>query len=243
MPTRGRHLERLAGDALAPHVGQVGARCERGRLGRDGRVGPGLVAAQGEHGLGQGGHPLHLLPGDEPGVGHRAPWHDHRQRGDGLHGGDHARDRTHRAVEPQLAHRRPALDASGGKLVVGGQQRQRDGQVEAAADLAHVGRREVDGDPFRGPGATGREQGGAHAVARLTAGRVGQPDDGEARQPGRGVHLDRDGLALGPEDRGGTDGGEHDGSPPVGAAAAPTTGGGRRPERNRRAGSHRRRGV
>ena len=63
VPTRGRHLERLAGDALTPHVGQVGARFERGRVGWDGWVGPGLVAAQGEHGLGQGGDALHLLAG------------------------------------------------------------------------------------------------------------------------------------------------------------------------------------
>ena len=109
---------------------------------------------------------------------------------------------------PQKA--RPSVHA-GGSSPAGDEQPHRDGQVEAGAALPHSRGRQVDGDPPQRPGQPAGEDGGAHPVAGLAHGGVGQADDGEAGQPVGDVDLDRDGLTDGAVQGGRRDGGEHAG--------------------------------
>src|SRR5207247_4126376 len=84
-----------------------------------------------------------------------------------------------------------------------------DGEVDAGAALADAGGREVDRHPLLRPLQPAGDPRGADAVARLAAGRVGQADNGEARKPGRDVHLDGDRLAVDAEQGRRRDGGDH----------------------------------
>ena len=54
-----------------------------------------------------------------------------------------------------------------------------------------------------------REERGAHTLARLAHGGVGEPDDGVRGQAGGDVDLDGDGLAVDPDERCTADRGEH----------------------------------
>ena len=109
---------------------------------------------------------------------------------------------------PQKA--RPSVQR-GAQLAGGDEQADGDREVEAGAALAHARGRQVDRDPSQRPGQAAREDGGAHAVARLAHRGVGQADDGEAGQPVGDVDLDRDRAADGTAQRGGGDRGEHGG--------------------------------
>ena len=61
-----------------------------------------------------------------------------------------------------------------------------DGQVERRPLLAHIGRRQVDGDASRRELVVRVDDGRAHALAALLHGRIGQTHDGErGRRPRR----------------------------------------------------------
>ena len=69
------------------------------------------------------------------------------------------------------------------------------GRSRPGAAFADARRGQVDGDPAERPRQPAREDGGAHAVACLPDGRVGQADDRESGQPVGDVDLDRDSTA------------------------------------------------
>ena len=130
-------------------------------------------------------------------------------RPDRLGQADRAGHRADAAVEPQLAEERPVADGLLGDDAAGDEEGHRDREVEPGADLAHGGWRQVDRDPSVGPVLPAREERGAHAVARLAAGGVGQTDDGEGRESAAEVDLDGDGVAVDAEQRRGGDEAEH----------------------------------
>ena len=72
-------------------------------------------------------------------------------------------------------------------------------------------RREIDRDPSQRPEQPTRQHGGAHPVARLVHGGVGQADHREARESAGDVDLDGDGTPDRAAQRGGGDRGEHAG--------------------------------
>ena len=90
-----------------------------------------------------------------------------------------------------------------------GEQAERDRQIERRARLAHVGRRQVDGDAVRRKLEAGVPDRRAHAVAALAHGRVGQPDHREVGQPERHVHFDVHRIGVDAEDGGAAQAGEH----------------------------------
>src|SRR5205807_10381625 len=105
------------------------------------------------------------------------------------------------AVEGQLAEQHVRRQPLAWRLFAGGENRAREGEVEAGTRLAHVARREAGRDaPGREvePGVANR---GLHANTRLAYGRVGQADDRERGQPGADVHLNRYAEHLQPVDR------------------------------------------
>jgi len=73
-----------------------------------------------------------------------------------------------------------------------GEQAERDRQVEMAAFLQHIGRREVDGDMARRQRQTERRQRRPHPLARLGHRFVRQADNGKRRQPRGDRHLGLD---------------------------------------------------
>ena len=67
---------------------------------------------------------------------------------------------------------------------------QGDGQIEARALFAKIGRREVYGDPIVGEREARIANRRADALAALADGRIRQADRREHRQTGRHVHFD-----------------------------------------------------
>jgi hypothetical protein len=115
---------------------------------------------------------------------------------------DGAGDRANPPVEPQLAYARVLLEPRERDLRRGGEDRERDGEVETGALLAERRRREVDGDRATRP----LEQGGIDptpdTVLRLLTGAVCEPDDRERRQVARAqVRLDLDATRLEADER------------------------------------------
>ena len=68
----------------------------------------------------------------------------------------------------------------------------RDRKIEGGSDLGELGGREVDRDPSLWEFEPGVADRGLHPLSRLLDGAVGEPDDGEGRQPVGDVGLDRD---------------------------------------------------
>ena len=106
------------------------------------------------------------------------------------------------ASAPRTGRSSPASDSSPAnskrraarrRSARGGQDAERDRQVEAARFLRQVGRREVDRDALvvRELEAAGQQR-GAHPLARLLDLGVGEADQGEARQAVGEMHLDGD---------------------------------------------------
>ena len=112
-----------------------------------------------------------------------------------------ARNASASASAPRTGRSSPASDSSPAnswrarrcsvELPVGGQDAERDRQVEAAGLLGQVGRRQVDRDALvvrEREAAVGQR--GAHTLARLLDLGVGQTDQREARQAVGQVHFD-----------------------------------------------------
>ena len=104
---------------------------------------------------------------------------------------ERARDRSHRAVETELAEHADAVEHARRAV-----RRRRSSSASAIASsepgagLAHRRGREVHRDALDRERESRRQQRGAHALARLPPGRVGQPDDRVAGQAAGHVHLD-----------------------------------------------------
>ena len=96
------------------------------------------------------------------------------------------------AGERQLADDRAADERVARELAARREDRDRERQVEARADLAQVGRRQVDRDPLLREHEAGVRERRPDALARLAHRLVGQPDDLERRQPVADVGLDPD---------------------------------------------------
>ncbi len=111
-------------------------------------------------------------------------------------GRQHARHGRDRAIEAKLAQHREAAHGVRRDRADRRHQAERNGQVVVAAFLRQVGRRHVDGDAPRGKREAGRDQRGAHPLARLRHRLVGQADHVERREPGRDLHLHVDGARL-----------------------------------------------
>ena len=90
---------------------------------------------------------------------------------------ERARDRPDATVETELTEDADALEGVLRQVSGRDQEAERDGELEAGSGLADGGRRQVDRDPALRPSELRRQQGGADPFARLTAGRVGEPDD------------------------------------------------------------------
>ena len=114
-------------------------------------------------------------------------------------------------AEPELAEDRVALERLGRDVAAGGEDRARDGEVEARAGLAHRRRREVDRDALERELEARVEDRRPHALARLAHGAVGQADDREVGQARAHVDLDRDAPRIESVDGEGGDAGEHGG--------------------------------
>jgi hypothetical protein len=130
----------------------------------------------------------------------------------GVDGGSHAHHPGHTtdaSIESEFADQAETLDGLDGNFPGGGKHTDGDGEVEAGAALLEAGRREVDGDALLRPPDPGRHDGGAHPVARLAAGGVGQPHDREARQSMGNVDFDPHGQAVDPEQGRGRNGSKH----------------------------------
>jgi hypothetical protein len=130
-------------------------------------------------------------------------------RGGGERGEQHSGDPGQRAVERDLAQGDVAKELVLRQHLHFGEEPQRDRQVEMAAFLQHVGRREIDRDVPRRQRQAEHGQGRAHPLARLGDRLVRQPDDGERRQPRGDRHLGLDVDDLDPVKRHGANPRDH----------------------------------
>src|SRR5581483_2672254 len=136
---------------------------------------------------------------------------DHDRGGiDGVHEREHAGHAPDGAVEAELADEAHPLDRSRRHIARRDEKTDGDREVETRADLAQAGRRQVHRDPLVRPPQPGTDEGRPHTVAGLAAGRVGQPDEREARDADGHVHLDGDGMTVHPEQRGRRNARQHD---------------------------------
>jgi hypothetical protein len=96
-----------------------------------------------------------------------------------------------------------------GQLATGGQDTERDGQVEGTAVFANVRRREIDRDSPQGKRESGIGERCAYPFPALLDRAVRKADGREARQTIGDVHFDVHGVGIDPENGGGPDTGEH----------------------------------
>jgi hypothetical protein len=209
-------FERAPGQQLSMDVGEVDADRFRAAGGR-GRVGRTVAAEAG--GIVQRGDGI-----PERADGVQLDARDHRRfaaiaarKEQGpvafapRRGGDrqHAARRLDPAVQRQRADEQhvgnlPPPDDAGG-----GEHTQRDRQVERRALLAHVGRREIDGDAVRRELESGIANRAADPVAALADAGVGQADHREAGQSVGDVDFDVNRAGLDAVDGSGPDAREH----------------------------------
>ena len=193
MAARGSQLERSSRAFLPPHVRQVrhlgppiavGRRLERRRL---------VLAAQVSDDLGQMACRDRLDPCQRS-LGRRL---DRTEQVPEpclvrtLGGGEHAGHRSQPPVERQLADRGMTGQPVRWELPRGGEDRERDGQVESRALLSQRRRCEIHGDPAHRPLELGRRDPAPNPMLGFLARAVREPHD---REPGNpvlevGLHL------------------------------------------------------
>jgi len=189
----GGDLERALGVGLAPDVGEVEIVAgRRHRLGRDRRRRRRLAVQQ-CHGVSQRRGRQHAQPVD--GRGLAAVVARHEQRADAAASarqadGQRSPHRLDLTVESQLTDDGELTESPVVQRAGGGQDAERDGQVERRALLAQIGGGEVHRDSIGREGEAGIANRRAHALAALAHGRVGQADGGERGQPRGDVDLD-----------------------------------------------------
>ena len=198
MVARRRHLQRALNHVLAFDVGEVGIfgrHAQRRRLvarqHRVGRLGR-KVGADLQQRLGR----LDRSVGDQcrlVGVGQRQ---DEGEVAAVAPGGERHRQRA--ACRAQLARQRQfagelvLVQARGGDLFGGGEDTERDRQVEAARFFLQIGGGEVDGDALGGKFEAAVLDGGPHTVLGFFHLRIGQPDDGirqAVKEPKKFLYL------------------------------------------------------
>ena len=186
----GGDLQRAPGGRLAAYVAQVGAGRRRlrhrwpapasDRPGRQGSAPPRRGRRPGAPAPPRRGRPRRRSrapPAARPGRACRPP---RRSRCAPWIG-------RSRPSRPSSAAAPTRPTARGLDLTAGGQDRERDGQVEAGPLLALARRRQVHGDPHRRELVGGGADAAAHPLARLLDGPIGQPHH---REGGRGAALD-----------------------------------------------------
>ena len=213
MPAGGGDLERPLGDLLTAHVGEVGqgsgwlAGAPVGDRGGGRSAAGGVREAGGEIRRGERGTP----PGrrGRPGASRRQEELPGREAAGQIGDREATPHRADGAVEAELA----ADEAPGERLLrelpVGGEQRQRDREVEVVPLLAEVGGREVHGDRPGGQVEAAVLQRGANPLPALADGGVGQADDLDLGQAVLDVDLDIHRPGLDPPGGGGNRTGEH----------------------------------
>lgn len=196
MRVGGGDRQRVARRLEAAHVDEVERFVGVGRIAprrrRFRRVGPGCFAFQAGMELAEISRDAYLGAGHEGGFARVGGGHDHVGHagpGEGIDDAERADDGTDAPVETELAEHCDVVERAGGERVGGGEQPERDRELEAGAGLADRGRREVHGDAGLRVGQARREQRGADALPALPAGGVGQADDRVAGQAARDAHL------------------------------------------------------
>ena len=151
------HLERPLGRLLAPHLGEVGAARPAARTARRGRR-DAAAAPRPVRCWTASARPRRPITGTAP----RAAASGALAAGSSTSRTPRRRPRSAMArpprtermapSRPELAADEPAVEGLLRELLVGGEHRQGDGEVEVVALLAQVGGREIDDDGLRGPG-------------------------------------------------------------------------------------------
>ena len=121
--------------------------------------------------------------------------------------GERAAHRPQRAIERKFAHQQVFVGAADRSHRAQDPESHR--QIEPRALLAHVGRRQIDGDRFVGIAEAGIEQRGLDALAAFAHRRIGHADRDEIARAAAGVHVhldvdqvrfnSKDSRAAGPE--------------------------------------------
>ena len=83
----------------------------------------------------------------------------------------------------------------------GGEDRQRDREIEPGPLLPEAGGGEIDGDPAQRPFELGRGDSASNAFLRLRARAVGEADDCEGRDAALQVGLDLDATGVETDER------------------------------------------
>ena len=194
MPAGGRDLQRAPRTLLPTHVREIQLR----RFGwtavsLDVRLGLALAPQVGG-GLGEMAERNRLDVG-ERGLGRRLRRTENPRQArasSSLGEREHAADRSQPPVERELADSGVVGEPLARDLPRGGEDRERDREIEAGAFLAQPRRGEVDRDPPQRPLELGGGDAAAHALLRLLAGAVGEPDDREPGHAALEVRLDLD---------------------------------------------------
>ena len=190
----GRDLERAPSPFLPSHVGQIGNGRLFERIGEEriesrcvdltAEIRDDLAEMANGDGLHSGERDLRRRLGraDDP-----------LQPGSAGSFGDRecSGNRSHTAVERQLTDRGELGEALGWDLPCRGEDRQRDRKVEPGSLLAQCRRRKIDGDPsVQRPFERSGDHPAPHAMLRLLASPVGEPDDREPWDAQLEVRLD-----------------------------------------------------
>ncbi len=170
------------------------------------------LAAQRPDGVAQPGYGTDACPAHDRrlggvALGHEEPADAGRPQvlGDAQHPGD----RAYRTVERQLADGHVPPHRGLRQLPGGGQDPQRNRQIEGRPDLARIRGRQVHGHAARRHVVSGVANGRTHALARLAHRRVRQADDRKCREAGGNVHLHVHRHCVQTDHRGAAHPGEH----------------------------------
>ena len=173
MPAGGADLEREAGSSQAAYVTEVERlvtveRVLGRRLGRRWRFGPGRFALETFLELDEVAGAKHDDPLHQRGLGRVGDGHDDLGRpgaSQTVDEGEHTGQRPHRSVEAQLAQHCEPFGGRAGEVAFGGEDPDRDRELEARAGLAEPTGGEVHGDAFHRPGEVRRQERGPHPFA------------------------------------------------------------------------------
>ncbi len=142
---------------------------------------------------------------DQPGAARGAGGRGDRER---------AADRSHAAVEGELAGDGDAAEMLVQRVAGRGKEGERDREVVGGALFAEMGGSEVHGDAAGRDLEAGVPERGADAVFALADARVRETHGLRVRDAGREVDLDLHGVRVDTDERAGDDGREHAGERP-----------------------------
>ena len=123
--------------------------------------------------------------------------------------GQRPSNRPNRTFEPQLAEHRDPAQAGGRDLLRGGEDADRDRQVECRAVLANVGRGKIHRNPLERERVARVGQRGVHALPALLHRAEREADRDERGEAVGDVGLDIHEIRVDPQDGRRTDPGEH----------------------------------